>query len=96
MEFLRLNDFSQKREITFDILQEIVREFLKTGDFSRFQMGDIRADRRAIMPAGFSILMALFECFGIKKLRYAKGALCQGLLAEIATKKGFNLTAKKA
>lgn len=84
MEFLKLNDFSKKREMTKEILEAIVGEFLKTGDFSRFKMGDIRADRRAIMPAGFSILLALFNNFHIQKLRYAKGALCQGLLSEMA------------
>lgn len=84
IEFLKRNGFSQKREITKEILEKIVAEFLKTGDFSRFQMGDIRPDRRTIMPAGFSILLALFNQLHIQKLRYAKGALCQGLLSEMA------------
>ncbi len=83
IEFLKLNQYTKKRQISFNNLQTIMPLFFKTGDFSAFQMGAIREDRRAIMPAGFSILWALFEVFEIKNLLYAKGALCQGLLEEM-------------
>ncbi len=86
MEFLKLNGFSHKKEITLKHLNALLPLLFQAGDFSSFQMGSIQPDRKAIMPAGFSILCALFQSFGIPRLFYAKGALCQGLLEELKEK----------
>lgn len=47
------------------------------------ELPGLAIERRPIFPAGFTILSALFELLGIKRMRVANGALREGLLLDL-------------
>ncbi|MEY8251206.1 MAG: phosphatase, partial [Colwellia sp.] len=47
------------------------------------EIAGLRADRKAVLASGLSILIALFQCLHIETLRLSSGALREGLLFEL-------------
>lgn len=69
--------------ITLDDLKLVREQMLELGRVERLGALGVREDRQSIFPAGFAILMAAFESLGIERLKFADGALREGLLYDM-------------
>lgn len=49
----------------------------------------LKTDRSRIFPAGVAILKAIFEAFGLESMRYADGALREGVLHDLQREKNY-------
>jgi len=58
-------------------LKDALIDFKHTDNIT---LPDLSSDRAAILPAGVAILVAFFKMFKVKIMRYADGALREGLL----------------
>lgn len=78
-----LNQRQQSPIITLDFLNEIQHTLINCKTIDNIEIEGLRADRKAVLASGLSILIALFECLNIKTLRLSNGALREGLLFEL-------------
>ncbi|WP_019029314.1 hypothetical protein [Colwellia piezophila] len=78
-----LNERKQAPIITLALLNEIQQTLIACQTINEIEIPGLRADRKAILASGLSILIALFECLHIKELRLSRGALREGLLFEL-------------
>jgi len=69
--------------ITLDFLNEIQQTLISCKSIEGIEIPGLRADRKAVLASGLSILTALFICLDIKELRLSSGALREGLLFEL-------------
>ncbi len=70
--------------ITLDFLLEIQQTLVTCKTIDNIDIEGLRADRKAVLASGLSILIALFNCLQIKSLKLSSGALREGLLFELA------------
>lgn len=70
--------------LTYDGMKELRQHMLELGHVDRLSELGVRTERLNIFPAGFAILMGAFESLEIDSMRYADGALREGLLYDIA------------
>lgn len=70
--------------ITLAFLYEIQQILINCKTIDNIEIAGLRADRKAVLASGLSILIALFECLHIKELHLSRGALREGLLFELA------------
>ncbi|MBW6390489.1 exopolyphosphatase [Billgrantia antri] len=64
-------------------LERIRRDLIACGHLDRVDLEGLKADRARVFPAGVAILVAIFEAFGLDQLRYADGALREGVLYDM-------------
>ena len=69
--------------ITLDGLEWLKAQAIKAGGFAALELPGMRADRLAVLPGGLSIMIAVFEEFGIKRMSVADSALRQGVLFDL-------------
>ncbi|MCH4561960.1 exopolyphosphatase [Halomonas sp. EGI 63088] len=69
--------------ITRQGLAELRRHLIRCRRLDRVAMEGLKADRTKIFPAGVAILVAIFEAFGLEQMRYADGALREGVLYDM-------------
>ena len=69
--------------ITTDFLQQVKEMLIDCKTIDNIHLAGIRADRLPVLASGLSILIALFNCIGIKELTLSSGALREGLLFEM-------------
>jgi len=69
--------------ITLAFLNEIQQTLINCQNIADIEIAGLRADRKAILASGLCILIALFKCLNIEKLRLSSGALREGLLFEL-------------
>ncbi|AAZ27325.1 MULTISPECIES: Ppx/GppA phosphatase family protein [Colwellia] len=69
--------------ITLEFLYEIQQTLIKCKTIDSIEIAGLRADRKAILASGLSILIALFQCLHIEALCLSSGALREGLLFEL-------------
>ncbi|MCE8016731.1 Ppx/GppA family phosphatase [Halomonas sp. MCCC 1A17488] len=70
-------------EITRTGLAELRRRLVQCGHLDRVALEGLKPDRARIFPAGVAILGAIFEAFGLTTMRYADGALREGVLHDM-------------
>ncbi len=78
-----LNQRQQAPIITLAFLNEVQQILLRCNTIDNIEIPGLRADRKAVLASGLSILIALFECLHIEALRLSSGALREGLLFEL-------------
>ncbi|KGJ97487.1 phosphatase [Colwellia psychrerythraea] len=78
-----LKQRQQEPTITLSFLNEIQQTLICCQRIDDIQIAGLRADRKAILASGLSILIALFECLDITELCLSSGALREGLLFEL-------------
>jgi exopolyphosphatase/guanosine-5'-triphosphate,3'-diphosphate pyrophosphatase len=66
--------------MTKESLDKLADALLEFEHINEIQMPNLSQDRAAILPAGVAILKAFFKLFQVKIMRYADGALREGLL----------------
>ncbi len=66
--------------MTLESLYKLKNALIEFEHVDNISLPDLSADRAAILPAGVAILIAFFEMFNVDIMRYAEGALREGLL----------------
>ena len=61
---------------------------VEAGHVDRVELAGLKPDRRPVLPGGFVAAQALFDLLPIEALRYASGALREGVLLELADSGG--------
>ncbi|MRI33269.1 exopolyphosphatase [Endozoicomonas sp. OPT23] len=69
--------------ITLERMQMLKAKVLEHKSTNRIRFPGLKPDRQSIFPAGLAILMACFDAFGIKQMRYSDGALREGVLYDL-------------
>jgi exopolyphosphatase / guanosine-5'-triphosphate,3'-diphosphate pyrophosphatase len=64
-------------------LQWLKRRLIKAGQVDKLDLPGLKADRRAILPAGLAILEAAFDALGIDSMTHSEGALREGALYDL-------------
>lgn len=70
-------------EVTAEGIAWLKRKLFKLGDVDKLDMDGIKADRRAIFPAGLAILEAVFDALQLQTMTYSDGALREGVLYDL-------------
>jgi exopolyphosphatase/guanosine-5'-triphosphate,3'-diphosphate pyrophosphatase len=78
-----LKQHQQAPIITLAFLNEIQQKLISCHTIDNIEIAGLRADRKAVLPSGLCILIALFQCLNIEKLCLSSGALREGLLFEL-------------
>lgn len=79
-----LTERQQEASITLEFLIEVQQKLIACKTIEHIEIAGLRADRKAVLASGLSILIALFKCLNIQALKLSKGALREGLLFELA------------
>lgn len=69
--------------ITRQGLATLRQRLLRCKRLDKVAMEGLKADRAAVFPAGIAILNAVFEAFGLEEMRFADGALREGVLYDL-------------
>jgi len=72
-----------KGTITPDGLDRLRAQLIKAGDADRLDLPGLRADRKAILPGGLAIMLAIFDGLGLEEMEVTDGALRQGVLYDL-------------
>nr|WP_298059399.1 exopolyphosphatase [uncultured Halomonas sp.] len=77
-------DTPQEGVITRDGLKKLRERLLKCKHLDKVELDGLKADRAKVFPAGIAILGAVFEAFDLPQMRFADGALREGVLYDMA------------
>jgi len=69
--------------ITPAALARLRKRMIAAGRVDKLDFPGLKRARAAVLPGGVAVLAALFQAFSIKRLRYAPGALREGLLYDM-------------
>ncbi|SEL35602.1 exopolyphosphatase [Halomonas daqiaonensis] len=69
--------------ITRTGLAALRKRLIECRKLDKVAMEGLKADRSQIFPAGVAILCAIFEAFDLERMRYADGALREGVLYDM-------------
>lgn len=69
--------------LTYARLEKLKEQILKFNTNEELNIAGLTDDRKPLIAAGLSILMALFNALKIKEMKFSKGALREGLLYEM-------------
>ena len=70
-------------EITPQGIAAVKRKVLKLSDVDKLDFDGVKADRRAIMPAGLAIVEAIFDALNLQHMDISEGALREGVLNDL-------------
>ncbi|CAM3490836.1 exopolyphosphatase [Halomonas sp. AOP12-C2-37] len=70
--------------ITRSGLKKLRERLLKCKQLDKVELDGLKADRAKVFPAGVAILGAIFEAFDLTQMRFADGALREGVLYDMA------------
>ncbi len=70
--------------ITREGLAALRERLIKCKRLDRVSLEGLKPDRAKVFPAGIAVLGAVFEAFGLEQMRYADGALREGVLYDMA------------
>lgn len=66
-----------------DALMKLRKKLIGFGHLDKVEMEGLKDDRARVFPAGIAILCAVFEAFGLERMRYSDGALREGVLYDL-------------
>ncbi|WP_235041266.1 exopolyphosphatase [Vreelandella profundi] len=70
--------------ITRSGLKKLRERLLKCKQLDKVELDGLKPDRAKVFPAGVAILGAIFEAFDLTQMRFADGALREGVLYDMA------------
>lgn len=70
--------------ITREGLAALRERLIRCKRLDKVSMEGLKPDRTRVFPAGIAVLGAVFEAFGLEQMRYADGALREGVLYDMA------------
>ena len=65
---------------------------LKAGDVDLLRLEGLSRERAAILPGGVAILLAVLDGFGIERMIVADGALREGLIYDLISRRHTGIT----
>ena len=77
-------DAPQEGVITRSGLQKLRERLVRCKHLDKVELDGLKADRARVFPAGIAILNAVFEAFDLHQMRFADGALREGVLYDMA------------
>lgn len=77
-------DASHEGVITRAGLKALRERLLKCKHLDKVALDGLKPDRARVFPAGVAILSAIFEAFELEQMRFADGALREGVLFDLA------------
>lgn len=69
--------------ITFQGVKEIQKQLIKFKHIDNIGFEDIKDTRRAVLPAGVAVLLAIMSVLGIDTISYSDGALREGVMYDM-------------
>lgn len=69
-------------------LKRVRAALIDCAHLDRVALEGLKTDRARVFPAGVAILSAIFEAFDLERLRYADGALREGVLYDMVGRNG--------
>lgn len=69
--------------IDADYLQQIKQKLIACQSIENIALNGLPSERKPVLASGLAILIALFNCLGIKQLQLSSGAIREGLLYEM-------------
>ncbi|RKR04429.1 Ppx/GppA phosphatase [Kushneria sinocarnis] len=79
---IEADDPGSRGMITRAGIDRLRQRLIECGSLDRIRMKGLKDDRARIFPAGVAILGAIFEALDIDRMRYASGALRDGVLLD--------------
>ncbi len=76
-------DSPQPGIITRTGLHKLRKRLLDCKRLDKVALDGLKADRASILPAGVAVLTAIFEAFSLERMRFAEGALREGVLYDM-------------
>ncbi|SDB90480.1 exopolyphosphatase [Acinetobacter boissieri] len=73
----------EKQTITRTGVEKLKEKLLKYKHISELDFEGLKEDRRAVLPAGFAILYAIFNVMDIDRMMYSDGALREGVMYDL-------------
>lgn len=73
----------EQERITRRGLLKLRDQLLKYDHVDNIAFEGLREDRKAVLPAGLAILLAVFEVLGIQQMVYSDGALREGVMYDL-------------
>lgn len=77
-------DTPQEGMITRSGLKKLRERLIKCKQLDKVELDGLKPDRARVFPAGIAILGAIFEAFELQQMRFADGALREGVLYDMA------------
>ncbi|QTF92347.1 exopolyphosphatase [Halomonas sp. BM-2019] len=74
--------------VTREGLTALRERLIRCRQLDRVSLEGLKPDRARVFPAGVAVLGAVFEAFGLERLRYADGALREGVLYDMVGRNG--------
>lgn len=88
-------DSTQEGVITRSGLKKLRERLLKHKQLEKIELDGLKPDRSKVFPAGVAILSAVFEAFDLTQMRFADGALREGVLYDMAGRNSAEDTRSK-
>ncbi|WP_249976840.1 exopolyphosphatase [Vreelandella olivaria] len=88
-------DTPQEGVITRSGLKKLRERLLKCRQLDKVALDGLKPDRAKVFPAGIAILNAIFEAFDLTRMRFADGALREGVLYDMAGRNSAEDTRSK-
>lgn len=81
---LAYGDTPEEGLITRSGLFKLRQRLIRCKHLDKVALDGLKTDRTRVFPAGIAILCAVFETFGLDSMRFADGALREGVLYDLA------------
>lgn len=89
-------DTTQEGLITRSGLKKLRERLIKCKRLDKVELDGLKSDRAKVFPAGIAILSAIFEAFDLEQMRFADGALREGVLYDMAGRNSAEDTRSKS
>lgn len=93
---LAYGDTPNEGVITRSGLKKLRERLLKCKHLDKVELEGLKPDRARVFPAGVAILGAVFEAFELEQMRFADGALREGVLYDMAGRNSAEDTRSKS
>lgn len=93
---LAYGDTPTEGVITRSGLKKLRERLLKCKQLDKVELYGLKPDRARVFPAGVAILSAIFEAFDLNQMRFADGALREGVLYDMAGRNSAEDTRSKS
>lgn len=74
---------NEQQHITFSGVKQLLKLLLKAKHVDKIDFAEVKDTRKAVLPAGVAILLALMSVLGIDTMSYSDGALREGVMYDM-------------
>lgn len=80
---LSLGMTNEHEQITFKGVKYLQKQLIKMGHIDKINFADVKETRKAVLPAGVAVLLAVMSVLGIDVIAYSDGALREGVMYDM-------------